>query len=85
MAQVVIYTKSYCPFCVKVKGLFEEKGVSFTEIDVETNDQTRAEMVEKSGGRMTVPQVFINGHHIGGCDDTYELDDSGELDELLNS
>jgi glutaredoxin 3 len=86
MAEIIMYTTTYCPYCVKAKELFKRKGVSVTkEIDVTTSDELRAEMLAKSGGRKTVPQIFINGKHIGGCDDAYALDAKGELDSLLKS
>lgn len=82
MASVVIYTTNYCPYCVKAKTLLERKGVPFKEIDV-TNPDDRADMMEKSDGRRTVPQIFINDHHVGGCDDLYALEKEGKLDTLL--
>ena len=86
MAEIIMYTTTYCPYCVKAKELFKRKGYSITkEIDVTTSDELRAEMLAKSGGRKTVPQIFINGKHVGGCDDTYALDAKGELDSLLKS
>ncbi len=83
MANIVIYSKDPCPYCVKAKMLLQKKNQNFTEIKV-TDDKTREEVIKKSGGRMTVPQIFINEKHIGGCDDLYALDASGELDKLLN-
>lgn len=83
MAKIEIYTKSTCPYCVKAKILFGQKGVEYKEISVEGNDALREELVEKSGGRRTVPQIFINDKHIGGCDDLYALESEGKLDELL--
>lgn len=86
MAEIIMYTTTYCPYCVKAKELFKRKGVEVSkEIDVTTSDELRMEMMEKSGGRKTVPQIFINGKHVGGCDDTYALDASGELDKLLKA
>ena len=88
MTQVVIYSKDPCPYCVKAKNLLERKlkplGLSFTEIKI-TDDKTREEMIKKSGGRMTVPQIFIGEKHIGGCDDLYALESSKQLDEILKS
>lgn len=83
MADVAIYTKSYCPYCRSAKELLKSKGQTFTEIDVEHDEAKRQEMIKKSGGRMTVPQIFINGKHIGGCDDLHALDAAGKLDPLL--
>lgn len=85
MANIIIYSKQVCPFCVQAKNLLKRKGIEdFTEIDVMTGN-ARDEMIEKSGGRMTVPQIFINEQHIGGFDDLNALDKSGELDNLLKS
>jgi len=83
MANVVVYTTNYCPYCVKVKQLLKSKGVEFQEIDLSNDDTGRIELVNISGGRKTVPQVFINGQHIGGCDDLFALDAKKELDLLL--
>ncbi len=83
MANVTMYTKTICPYCVRAKGLLKSKGVDINEISVEGNDQLREEMLSKSNGQMTVPQIFINDLHVGGCDDLYALDAKGELDNLL--
>ncbi|MCE2716023.1 MAG: glutaredoxin 3 [Pseudomonadota bacterium] len=83
MADVIIYTTNYCPYCVKAKQLLKSKGVVFQEIDLTNDDDGRIELVKKSGGRKTVPQIFINDHHVGGCDDLYELEANKELDPLL--
>ena len=83
MAEIVIYTTNYCPYCVKAKQLLIKKGIEFEEFDLTNNDEARIALVEKSGGRKTVPQIFINEQHIGGCDDLYALDAKGELDTLL--
>jgi len=82
-ATVELYTTKYCPYCVRAKMLLERKGVAYTEIDVSDDDNARAELVKKSGGRRTVPQIFIGGEGIGGCDDLYALDAAGKLDSLL--
>ena len=84
MSEIIIYTKEICPYCVKAKVLLQRKGAKFSEIKI-TDDVTREEMIKKSGGRMTVPQIFIGEKHIGGCDDLYEFDAAGKLDELLSS
>jgi glutaredoxin 3 len=81
--EVLIYTTSWCPYCARARRLLEDKGVSFTEIDVGAQPAARAEMVERSGGRETVPQIFIGSRHVGGCDDLYALEAAGRLDELL--
>jgi glutaredoxin 3 len=83
MADILIYTKSTCPYCAKAKSLLSKKGQKFTEIDITGNDDLRAQMIEKANGRHTVPQIFINNEHIGGCDDLHALDDAGELDKKL--
>ena len=83
MADVVIYTKPGCPYCYSAMALLKKKGADYTEI-VASNDPVRkSEMVEKSGGRMTFPQIFINGKHVGGSDDLHDLDREGRLDTLL--
>ncbi|MCW8409705.1 glutaredoxin 3 [Legionella sp. PATHC035] len=82
MAEVIIYSTAYCPYCVRAKELLQQKQVSFTEIRVDVQPELRDEMITKSG-RRTVPQIFINGQHVGGCDDLYALDAQGKLDTLL--
>ena len=79
---VEVYSASYCPYCTKAKKLLESKHVKFKEIDV-TDPTTRDDMIKRSGGRKTVPQIFIDGQHIGGCDDMYALEEQGKLDALL--
>lgn len=83
MPNVEIYTKSTCPYCVRAKRLLEMKRTAFTEIAVDFGGEKRDEMIERSGGRMTVPQIFIGGRHVGGCDDLMQLEQRGELDDLL--
>ena len=83
MAKVEIYTKMMCGFCVRAKRLLDMKEVSYDEIGVDFGGTKKAEMVERAGGRMTVPQIFINGRHVGGCDDLMALEQQGKLDELL--
>lgn len=82
MANVEIYTTAVCPYCVRAKQLLDRKKVSYTEIRVDTDEQKREEMIAKSQ-RKSVPQIFINGQSIGGCDDLYALESSHRLDELL--
>jgi glutaredoxin 3 len=82
MADIVIYTTNYCPYCVRAKDLLKRKGESFTEVNAE-DDTVREEMIAKSGGRRTVPQIFIGTTHVGGFDDLYALDKAGKLDALL--
>ena len=83
MADVVLYTKPGCPYCIAAMSLLTRKGVEFTEIVASNDPARKAEMIEKSGGRMTFPQIFIGGKHIGGSDDMSALDRRGQLDELL--
>ena len=83
MAQVEIYTTNVCPYCVKAKRLLDAKDVDYTEHNLTGNDEARMELLKKSNGMRTVPQIFINGQHIGGCDNLYELEDKGELDKML--
>lgn len=85
MAKVEIYTTMWCPFCHRAKGLLNAKGVEFTEVDVDVTAGARDEMVQRAGGRRTVPQIFIDGGHVGGCDDLMALERSGKLDPLLHS
>jgi glutaredoxin 3 len=83
MANIVIYTKPTCPFCVRAKMLLAQKGAEFTEFDIAAQPELRDEMIEKANGGYTVPQIFINDQHIGGCDDMMALEQSGRLDSLL--
>ena len=82
---VTIYTKPFCPYCSRALMLLREKGVEFTEIEAAWDPEKKREMVQRSGGRMTFPQIFIGDRHIGGCDDMFDLDDRGELDRLLEA
>ena len=83
MANVEIYTTPMCPYCWRAKRLLESKGVAFTEVDLWQQPGRREEMIGRAGGRRTVPQVFIDGRHVGGSDDLAELERKGELDGLL--
>ncbi|MGB1077626.1 MAG: glutaredoxin 3 [Bdellovibrionales bacterium] len=83
MAKVEIYTWSTCPFCTRAKKLLDRKGVEYTNYDITGDDQARAKMIERTGGPKSVPQIFINDQHIGGCDDLHELDYDGKLTPLL--
>lgn len=85
MPEIIIYTTPICPYCAQAKKLLDKKGVSYKEIDISQDAQLREEMMTKSGGRRTVPQIFINNQHIGGCDDLYNLEQKGNLDSLLKS
>jgi glutaredoxin 3 len=79
---VVMYTTSWCPYCTRARKLFDDKGVPYTDIDVESVDGARAEMQQRAG-RTSVPQIFVGDRHLGGFDDTSALDRRGELDPLL--
>ena len=83
MASVVIYTRQYCGYCSAAKALLEKKGVDYVEHDATGKPELRAEMIDKAHGRATFPQIFINGQHVGGCDDIHALDRAGKLDPLL--
>ncbi|MEH8021775.1 MULTISPECIES: glutaredoxin 3 [Rheinheimera] len=84
MSQVTIYTKAYCPYCTRALSVLNKKGVGYQEIRIDEKPELRPEMIERAGGRTTVPQIFIGARHIGGCDDMLALDASGQLDPLLN-
>ena len=85
MARVEIYTQPWCPFCVRAKRLLETKGVAFEEIDAPHGTAAREEAIRRSGGRTTVPQVFVDGRHIGDADELMALEAGGKLDPLLAS
>ncbi|WP_127959190.1 glutaredoxin 3 [Serratia microhaemolytica] len=82
MAKIEIYTKATCPYCHRAKALLTSKGATFDEIAIDGDEEKRQRMIARSG-RSTVPQIFINDQHIGGCDDLHELDAQGGLDRLL--
>ncbi|MGV6804517.1 MAG: glutaredoxin 3 [Ruegeria sp.] len=83
MKQVVIYTSPLCGFCHAAKRLLNQKGVAFEEIDVLMNPKRKPEMIQRAGGRRTVPQIFVGDLHVGGCDDLYDLEQAGKLDPML--
>jgi glutaredoxin 3 len=83
MPKVEIYTWTTCPYCIRAKKLLDSKGVKYTEYNIIGDDGARAKMVERTGGPRTVPQIFINDKHYGGCDDIHALDAKGELDKAL--
>ncbi|KQU56145.1 glutaredoxin [Sphingomonas sp. Leaf339] len=83
MANVEIYTKAFCPYCTRAMRLLDAKGVDPQEFDITMGGPKRAEMIQRAQGRTTVPQVFIDGRHVGGYDDLAALDRSGGLDPLL--
>jgi glutaredoxin 3 len=80
---VIVYATSWCPYCIRARRLLADKGIAFTEIDVDAHPEARTEMIERSGGRRTVPQIFIGSTHVGGSDDLVALEASGGLDRLL--
>ncbi|HEY9852621.1 MAG TPA: glutaredoxin 3 [Leptolyngbyaceae cyanobacterium] len=82
-AKVEIYTWSTCPFCIRAKSLLKRKGVDFTEYCIDGDEQARAKMAQRANGRRSVPQIFIDDQHVGGCDDIHALDAQGKLDPLL--
>ena len=82
MAEVIVYSTSYCPYCVRAKDLLKRKGAAFKELNAE-DDKVREDMIAKAGGRRTVPQIFINGQHVGGSDELHALDKAGKLDAML--
>ncbi len=83
MAIIQVYSSDRCPYCVKAKALLDRKGVKYQEINVTDDDEARIALVKKANGVRTVPQIFIDDHHVGGCDDLYELDRKGELDPMI--
>ncbi|KKJ75247.1 glutaredoxin [Kiloniella litopenaei] len=85
MAEVVVYSSMLCPYCIRAKKLLKSKGVAFNEIDVMMEPRRKPEMVEKAGGRTSVPQIFIDGEHIGGCDELMALESAGKLDSKLEN
>lgn len=83
MARIEVYTTQFCPYCVRAKRLLQERGLAYEEFDVGDDDELRGQVVERSGGRRTVPQIFIGGRAIGGYDELAALDVSGELATLI--
>lgn len=84
MSKVTMYYKVTCPYCIRAEKLLKERGVTDLEkISVDTNREARQEMIQRANGRSTVPQIFINGQHVGGCDDIHALDAEGKLQALL--
>jgi len=83
VAKVEIYTKTFCGFCVRARHLLQSKGVEFDEYVIDGGGPKREEMIQRANGRTTVPQIFIDGRHVGGCNDLYDLERDGKLNELL--
>ena len=84
MAEIEIFTREWCGDCARAKLLLRDKGVAFTDVDIDDHPERRAEMIDRAGGRTTVPQIFIDGRHIGGSDDLMALESAGKLDALLS-
>jgi glutaredoxin 3 len=82
-AKVEIYTWRMCPFCIRAKQLLKAKGVEYTEYSIDGDEAARSQMAQRANGRRSVPQIFINDQHIGGCDDIHALEKKGQLDPLL--
>lgn len=85
MTTITLYTTRFCPFCFAAKRLLNQKGLEFDEIDVSGDPETRAVMIQRAGGRRTVPQIFVGDTHVGGFDDLNALEREGKLDPLLNA
>jgi glutaredoxin 3 len=85
MAEVELYTTSWCPYCTRARTLLRRKGISFIDIDIDEDPRRRQEMIQRTGGRTSVPQIFIDGEHIGGSDDLVALDGAGRLDAKLGT
>jgi glutaredoxin 3 len=83
MPTIKVYSGPNCPYCVRAKALLKKKGASFEEIDVKADTAKFEEMLNISNGKRTIPQIFINGFHVGGCDDLHALDTAGKLDAML--
>ena len=82
---IVMYSTGWCPYCVRARALLERKGLAFREIKIDEDPAEREAMLARSGGRRTVPQIFVGDHHVGGFDDLYALDKAGKLDELIST
>ena len=85
MNKVEVYSGDFCPYCVRAKSLLKKKGIDFTEYNVQKESDKRIEMLDRSNGARTIPQIFINDRHVGGCDELYALERRGELDSWLNA
>jgi len=84
LANIEIYTSPFCGFCYQAKSLLNDKGVDYIEVDIISQPKRHSEMIERAGGLQTVPQIFIDNQHIGGCDELYELEAKDKLDSILN-
>lgn len=80
MAKIEVYSGDYCPYCARAKALLKQRSLEFTEYNVQSEPERRAEMADRAPGARTIPQIFINDRHVGGCDELYALDRKGELE-----
>ncbi len=85
MAKIEVYSGDYCPYCMRAKALLKQRELEFVEYNVQSEPEKRVEMVERAPGVRTIPQIFINDRHVGGCDDLYALDKKGELNSWLEA
>jgi glutaredoxin 3 len=83
MSEFTIYTKGWCPYCQAALDLLKKKNIAFKQIEIAGNKDLTQEMVKRAGGRTSVPQIFVDERHIGGCDDLYALEEKGELDKIM--
>jgi len=83
MANIEIYSGGFCPYCMRAKALLKQRGLEFTEYDVQSEPEKRMEMLERAKGARTIPQIFINDRHVGGCDELYALDRKDELEKWV--
>ena len=85
MINIEMYSGDFCPYCMRAKSLLKKKGLEFTEYNVQKDSQRRSEMLERAAGARSIPQIFINKRHVGGCDELYALEKKGELDSWLSA
>lgn len=85
MINIEIYSGDFCPYCVRAKSLLKKKGLEFTEYNIQKDPQRRSEMLERTAGARSIPQIFIGDRHVGGCDELYALEKKGELDSWLSA
>jgi len=84
-AKIEVYSGDFCPYCVRAKSLLKQRGLAFIEYNVQQDPDKRAEMMKRSNGGRSIPQIFINDQHVGGCDELYALDKKGKLDAWLEA
>ncbi len=85
MTTIEMYSGDFCPYCMRAKSLLKKKGLEFTEYNVQTDPERRSEMLQRTAGARSIPQIFINDRHVGGCDELYALEKKGELDSWLSA